>query len=469
MNTYHWKFVIGTSLTLFGLAACGGDGGGGGGGGDGGGGGAGGGGGGGGSAGKTWGTATLIETDTGYADRPKIAVDGAGNAIAVWFQSDGTRLNIWANRYTASSNSWGSPVLIETDNAGDAADPQIAFDGAGNAIAVWQQFDGTRVSIWANRYTASSNSWGSPVLIETDNAGDATAPQIAVDGAGNAIAVWFQSDGTRYNIWANRYTASSNSWGSPVLIETNAGDATYPQIAVDGAGNAIAVWQQSDGTRFNIWANRYTASSNSWGSPVLIETDNVGDAADPQIAFDGAGNAIAVWQQSDGTRLNIWANRYTASSNSWGSPVLIETDNVGNAAYPQIAFDGAGNAIAVWTQSDGTRFNIWANRYTASSNSWGSPVLIETDNVGDATYPQIAVDGAGNAIAVWQQSDGTRNNIWANRYTASSNSWGSPVLIETNAGSAFRPWLAFDGAGNAIAVWAQSDGTAMSIWANRYQ
>jgi len=49
---------------------------------------------------------------------------------------------------------WGTAELVETANAGDAgrsALPQIAFDGSGNALAVWEQPDGTRASIWSNR------------------------------------------------------------------------------------------------------------------------------------------------------------------------------------------------------------------------------------------------------------------------------------------------------------------------------
>ena len=121
----------------------------------------------------------------------------------MWSQFDGTRSNIYANRYTAGTG-WGTAALIETDNAGVASNPQIAFDAGGNAIAVWSQFDGAR-SIYANRYTATTGTWGTAALIETDNAGDALEPQIAVDASGNAIAVWQQYDGTRYNIWANRY------------------------------------------------------------------------------------------------------------------------------------------------------------------------------------------------------------------------------------------------------------------------
>ena len=89
----------------------------------------------------------------------------------------------------ATLQAWGTAALIETDNAGEAYEPQIALDASGNALAVWQQFDGARYNIWANRYTAATG-WGTAALIETDDAGDARDPQIAFDANGNALAVW---------------------------------------------------------------------------------------------------------------------------------------------------------------------------------------------------------------------------------------------------------------------------------------
>jgi len=448
-------------LSLLGLAACGG-------------------GGGGGAAAptsKVFGTAALIETDNaGGAYAPQIAIDANGNALAVWHQDDGTRYSIWSNRYTTGSG-WGTAALIETDDAGSAFKPQIAFDANGNALAVWYQSDGTRFNVWSNRYTnvctgICSIGWGTAALIETDNAGSAGNPQIAIDANGNALAVWSQDDGTNWNIWSNRYTNGSG-WGTAALIETDAGSAFNPQIAIDTGGNALAVWEQSDGTRFNIWSNRYRAITGSWGNAALIETDNAGDASSPQIAFDASGNALAVWHQSDGTNYNVWSNRNTPGiqngSGTWGTAALIETDNAGDANSPQIAFDASGNALAVWNQSDGTRTtNIWSNRYTNGSG-WGTAALIETDNAGYAYDPQIAFDASGNALAVWEQWDGTRTNIWANRNTNGSG-WGTAALIETdNAGGAHAPQIAFDASGNALAVWYQSDGTRDNIWSNRYQ
>ena len=50
--------------------------------------------------------------------------------------------------------------------------------------------------------------------------------------------------------------------------------------------------------------------NRAWSTSELIETDDAGDARDPQIAFDASGNALAVWEQNDRTRFNIRANRY---------------------------------------------------------------------------------------------------------------------------------------------------------------
>jgi hypothetical protein len=414
---------------------------------------------------KAWAGATLIETGSlGNAYEPQIAVHADGSAIAVWLQYDGTRSDIWANRYTPSGG-WGTATLIETNNLGDADVPQIAIDASGNALAVWSQWDGSRYNILANRFTPAGG-WGTATLIETDDVGDAYEPQIALDINGNALAVWSQWDGSRYSILANRFTPTGG-WGTATLIETdNTGAAIEPQIAIDASGNALAVWRQSDGTRNNAWANRFTPASG-WGTATLIETNNSGQVYNVQIAMNASGNAMVVWQQFDGvSHDNIWANRYTPGT-GWGSAELIEGDSA-EAGTPQIALDANGNAIAVWQQIDGTRFSIWASRFTPAGG-WGAAALIETDNAGGAANAQIAFDASGNALAVWQQSDGLRTNIWARPFTPSSG-WGTATLLETNTDySAFDPQIAMNASGDAAVVWQQSDGMQASIWANVYR
>jgi len=407
---------------------------------------------------RTWNGAALIEhDDAGDANAPQVAADGNGNDVAVWAQSDGSFIHIRTNRYVAGSG-WLTPIRIDSDNSNDAASPQIAMDGSGNAVVVWAQAN----SIWAARYTAGVG-WGAATTI-SDGVGNATAPQIAVDTNGDAVVVWQQLDGIQ-NVWANHYLAGWG-WGTATTISDGAGNATAPQVAADTSGNAVAVWAQSDGTRDNIMANRYLNGSG-WGTAALIETDNNGAAAKPQVSVAADGNAIAVWQQSDGTRTNIWSNRYTAGT-GWDAAALIEHDDTGDATDPQVAVDGLGNAVAIWTQSDGLHNNIWANRY-AADNAWGTPALIESDNSGDASLPRIAIGTDGNAVAVWQQSDGARTNIWSNRYTAGGN-WDTATLIESDdTGPASLPQIGVGGNDQAIAVWKQFDGSHYNIQANLYR
>jgi hypothetical protein len=327
-----------------------------------------------------------------------------------------------------------------------------ATDKEGNALEKGVDWD----------FRVADGTFGGAGLLESTDDGDAITPQIAIGPNNRYMVVWAQTEAETVsmvttlhrNIVALAFTDSYVD--IPRAIDTGADAADVPQVTVDAAGNSIAVWSQSDGTRTNIWANRYLLPppptgnnpvANGWGTAVLIETDNAGDAGSPQVAVDSAGNVIAVWSQSDGTRTNIWANRFNGTT--WGTAELIESDNAGDATAPQIAIDGNGNAIAVWMQSDGTRTNIWANRF---NGSWAGPVLIEADDAGAAVSPQIAADGDGDAIVVWSQSNGTRTNIWANRY---SGSWAGPVSLETLDGVANTPDIAMNPDGNAIAAWSQ--------------
>jgi len=141
-----------------------------------------------------------------------------------------------------------------------------------------------------------------------------------------------------------------------------------------------------------------------------------------------------------------------------------------------IAVEPNGNVMAVWVQWDeyGTSYHIYANRYVVGSG-WGSPNLLETSDL--AVYkPRIAADSNGNAIAVWQQTwttFGERFSIYANRYVAGTG-WGAATAVYEDKkdwlSATGAPRIAVDQNGNAMAVWSLNDSTwsHTSVWASRY-
>ncbi len=419
-----------------------------------------------------WTGATPLEISAESADQPHVAYNTSGHAMAVWTQFDGAVTSIWASKFDQPSNNWGKAALVEQINGGDAVAPKVSVDAAGNALVVWQQrvaAGASQWSIYANHYRISTGTWATAELIEVGTAGDAVVPTVVVDASGNGVAVWRQFDFAHADIWANRYTASTTSWGTPTLLESDdTGNADAPRIAMDTDGNATAVWSQKVFAWNSIFSNRFTASTSSWGTATLVEANDTSNAKFPEIAVDTTGNAVVVWRE-DSTPSRIASNRFNVGTGSWGTPVLIDT-GASIATSPAIATDGAGNALAAWTQGD----DAMANRFDAATGSWGTPVLIETNNSGPAGVYNvvIAADTAGNAIAVWDQFDGIERNIFANRYNVGTGTWGAAAVIEIdNAGPARSVRIANDPlTGRTLAVWTQEDGSGLkSILGNHFK
>ena len=91
-------------------------------------------------------------------------------------------------------------------------------------------------------------------------------------------------------------------------------------------------------------------AGSAWAAPAWLAPQDLSAAGqhayDPQVAVDGRGNAIAVWQRFDGTNTIVQA-AVRAARASFGAPQDLST--AGQTAYdPQVAVDGRGNAIAVW-------------------------------------------------------------------------------------------------------------------------
>jgi hypothetical protein len=198
---------------------------------------------------------------------------------------------------------------------------------------------------------------------------------------------------------------------SPVDMSDPGRDAYQPQVAEDASGNVLAVWTRSDGTSLRIQARVRTAGGN-WGATASISTAGR-DAYDPQVAFDPSGNAIAVWTQWDGAHGRAHA-AFRPAGGSFGGDQTISPGGR-DATTPQVSFDSAGKAIAVWYAFDGATDRIFAAVRPAGGTFAASQAI---SALGVESYePQIAAGAAAdsNAAAVWTGFDGVKTRVQASR------------------------------------------------------
>ena len=115
---------------------------------------------------------------------------------------------------------------------------------------------------------------------------------------------------------------------------------------------------------------------------------------------------------------DICANRFVSDTQSWSTAQRVASTNADETGPAALGLDEVGNAVVVWAHSDGTHLNMWANRLLAATDDWATPELIEADSGLDAAWYDMAVAPNGNATAVWGTLNVetlTRGDLWANR------------------------------------------------------
>jgi len=418
------------------------------------------------TVGKGWNTsADILENNSSDADTPHVAMNSYGDAMVIWAQSRGLVDHDILGRFYRHGDGWNTIQLVEND-LNNSEQPQVAIDPQGNAVAVWREYDNSQWNIMANTYDAETGQWGTPQLLEhlDTNASD---PMVAMSANGDAVAVWWQYDTADWSIFANHYDAASHSWDTnATVLEHGSGDAYDPKVAMDDHGNAIAIWQQHDGSIFGTYVNHYSSATHSWLSTARRLDQQLADTTYQSIALDANGNAVALWTSTYQGVIRLFANQYIAGD-TWQGPQIIQDDNR-TADQCTVAYDTSGNAMALWTQTDPDRRNLYANRLAAGSVAWDGSIPVR--KAGEDIYaPVLRFDAQGNGIAAYMQMNPDWIfDIYAVRYSPARGWWGT-TLLEDNKKDARGVDLGVDDDGYAFAVWHQSDGSYERVYYNRLQ
>jgi hypothetical protein len=203
----------------------------------------------------TWQANFVLSNGTRNAYNPKVAVDGQGNAIATWFEDAEGILRIYISEKN-NDEPWQASVCM-SDTSMTAKFPTISINQAGQAMLVWEQYNGEYWHI-ASRYKDLNGLWSDEVAISSIDS-DAFDPQVMVDIYGNALATWtFYDDTTIKRIQISRYDAKSSQWLNtdlPLLLSDPHMDCQSSKIVLNSKGNFIVAWQRMGEFIWNIQAS----------------------------------------------------------------------------------------------------------------------------------------------------------------------------------------------------------------------
>jgi len=360
------------------------------------------------------------------------------------------------------------------------------MDDQGNALAVWTYRDFFAPSdrnftsqVFFSKRFASSGTWSTPQVLQSDPLGFARDIRIAVEPSGLAWAVWtertfkdtFFSSNDQYAVFAAKFDPA-NGWSTPEKVTGDVKWRIAARIATDRHGNprVIVAWNSGIPLESTLYAARRSAVG-VWG---LLETlafaVPVGglapDFSEYDLAVDANDDAIAIWREWDGTRYLVRSRHYTVAG-GWEATLDLQLASPDSGFGPQLAMDDAGNAFVAWHEFDGASYAIWTARFE-KGNGWTILELISSlaEHVGDdSTFPKIAFDASGNAVAIWTKFDFTLNQtlVRANYYSKTAG-WRLDETLSSGPGISWRPELAMSRTGYAIATWWQEVNNLFQAW-----
>jgi hypothetical protein len=389
--------------------------------------------------------AWLPATELSPGSAPSVAVARDGTALIAFERISGGNQRVAVALRVPGSTAFG-PARDLSPAAHDAFSPVAAIDRQGNATVAWLQ--GPEFVVHA-RTAPAGGDWGetSPPL----SGKIAVGPSLAVGDNGAAVVAW----ATNERVAAAVRGAGTGAFGTatPVSPPGGFGICLAPRVAMDAAGNVAAIW-----TRRLTAQGEYRVESafRAAGAPVFgpaeARSKTAGNSGcNTDIAMTPDGRATAMWDFTETGKPSFVAIEDHGSV-GWSGAVKV-SNPAARSLRPVLALGDDGDAAAAWL-SEGQVIGA-ARPFTSSTPLSGAT---ETSGLAAAASP------GAEALAVFVGSSNGSDALFASR-RAPGGAFApvEPVQLTGPGVTLATPDVALDGEGNAFAVWRRSGGEPFSV------
>jgi hypothetical protein len=378
----------------------------------------------------------------------QIAYDGAGNAIAFYtkYISFADELYI---RERPSGGPWGAPQLVPISPALGSyiRDLTVAENSAGDVVIAFRSWGIHVLRRPAGGSWSAVTSWNSPGS-SGPASGCPNAPAVDVGENGTAVVAWSPSNScngvvTYWRVLAAAFTPGSGWDATPQVWDTSATDMhSWPGVVVADDGTAtVAFGSQTPSFNYEEWTVD-RSPAGAWGSPSMLAGVGAGGRDAPVLASRGSVTAIA-WPGAATTTAAL------RSGNAWGPAQSLPFPGYPQGEPQSVTVDGSGTAYVASAVVDGQDRRV----HVASHPVAGIWVDTAISPAGENGFsPAVAANGAGDVVLAWGRGVSS-NQVGMAALRPAGGGWpATGQQISNTAGSNVAARVAVDEFGHALAV-----------------
>jgi hypothetical protein len=349
------------------------------------------------------------ERPVAQAQRPEVAVDATGRALAVWSNEGGGGVapGVFGRVFDAEGRPLGPQFNV---TPAPAYEPSVAATPSG-FVVVWSadtaQNEG---GIVGRAIDVAGNPLGPEFEVSADAAGYQYAASVAASEAGSFVVAWTSYGRAGLQVLASRFAAGGAHLGRELIVSASPAFSAEAAVGVAADGRFVVVWPSGN----DVMARRFTAAGASEGAAFVVNATPAPGVYAATAAADKSGNFTVLWDTGAG---DVLGRRFAADGTPRGGEFPVNTGTSAVQTRPDLASDGTGNLFAAWTSDH------------ASSN-----VQVYGQRVGGLVAEAMEVDdGGGNGIL--EVRDGfTLVPSWRNVNGAAQAFEGRASVTEVPAG-----------------------------------
>lgn len=420
---------------------------------------------------------SAIAQDLQEDTRPTLSTGPDGTVYGLWSNSGGVRVH----QYNPTTDSWSLLGTVGDDAGLATRDAKLTFDASGQGIIVFagQDYSGlsdtstpaqieTVFDQGAELYYATFNPTTSQFSADMplfSLAGDDSGVSLLSVAGGDTIAVWTHTDNdSAANVYSSRWNAATATWSAATVIASAVTIGSRPAVSIVG-GIPTIIWSQTDTAMIDdqfdtsspsqLMTSRFV--NGAWTAPADFTFGTL--VTTTRIAATASGEQVQIFTSPNGELSVITRNTLAGG---WSLPTRLSVGGNVQLDTAAVAFDNAGQAVAVWIEvvrdDAGIAISSAVNyaAFNAANGTWSEPLRLA---IGGASIGQLRLieNLDGGLVVAWTEGNSSgdqslRTANWSPS-TASFNT-ASTRSNQVLAGSVSVGRVA----GDTVLVWRQSGG-----------
>ena len=370
-----------------------------------------------------------------------VATGALPDGKPVIVNSDGTVSVVAETSITEAS---GTPVSYGGSNY---SYPVQTYDSNSNKSVVFSNQNGT-LSCRVGTVDPSNNSisFGTAATVAT---GVGYARGCTFDTLNNKVIIVY----TATNIYAAVGTVSGTdiSFGSAVLIDGNAGNASYNCTFDSNSNKVVVAFKDTSNSNYGtLVVGTVSGTGISFGSNETFEEASVDNI---QMTFDSANNKVVVGYSDGGNSNYATAVVATVSgtSISAGTPVIFNS-----ATYRESGVDfdtQTGKVVISYRDSGNSNYGTAiVGTVSGTGISFGNEAVFNSSGTNDTT---VACQGDGTAVVFYNKfGDGNKGAVSVGTISGTGISFGSEFIVvpSVESSGAFQGNILYDDNANRFII-----------------